>query len=665
MNINWSGKNTIELELFFSTDVKKGLSRENYLRAKKKYGENIINSDILENQNFYGLKKKKRSIRAMLSRSVDTLGIIYLLFMIIIELAGIDIKIYIYLPFYIFLILSAFIFGHKSEKTYAYLYEMARPKALVIRQNKRKKVFVDTLVPGDVIILSMGDIVPADAKIVEAASNLSCLHVIERSEYNETVKQDKTHTINKSASYYPEFEPDILYSSDIIDSGNAVAVITATGKNTKIAQNNNFLKKPENLESVDNSDSSDSCVLQKHALRLSKYSFLLSIAFTVTFAATGILQNRDFIAVILTCLTVYTACFSEQMPVIIDFAVAYEMRRLADIGIIIKKPSVIDDINNMDAIITAKADYSPDAVNVFDIVEKPSVNSRIKFLREIKSKYYFPAVAISELAEMPLLNEAKLSFTSATTETGVLKNKASVITKDLSVQTILKAVGNSFLIYRNICNVLNFSSMIFISQYLLIFFAVILNGAYILNPFEMIWSGIGAGYVFTLAMCYRENNTKWQDLRKDMQNSIDFGKRTLLKRSFISGLLIFAASVLSFLICFGLSESKFIWEYINNNSMDVKSAQTAAFITYIAAYGFSALYYLNGAGIFRILKNKASVIGFAANLIFVCLAVVIQPVRDFLGFGAIDAKIAVMAVVVGLLPAVASVVLEKRFFMKR
>ena len=656
MNINWSGKNTIELELFFSTDVKRGLSRENYIRAKRKYGENIINSDILENQNFYGLKKRKANIRAMLSRSADILGIIYILSMVIIESAGIDIKIYIYLPFCIFLIASAFIFGQKSEERYAYLYKIARPKALVIRQNKRKQVFADTLVPGDVIILSAGDIVPADAKIVEA-EKLSCLHVIERSEYNETVKQNKTYTVNKNAAYYPEFEPDVLYASDIIDSGRATAIITATGKNTKVAQNHNFLNKPEISESSDNPDKADSCVLQKRALKLSKYFFLLSVIFALILAVAGVIQSRDFGTVILTCLTAAAACFSEQLPVIADFAVTYGMRRLSDMGFIIKKPSVIDGINSMDALIASKADYNlSDTSNVFNIIEEPSVNNRVKLLREFKSKKYSPAVAISEFSEMPLLNETNLSFTSVTTETGILKNKASVITKNLSVSNILKAVKSSVLIYRNMLNILNFSSMIFISQYLLLFFAVILNGAYILSPFQMLWSGIGAGYVFTAAMCYGENNAKWNDLRQDMQNPDEFAQN-MLKRGFMSGISVFFASVLSFLICFGLTESKFIWEYINSSSAVLKSAQTAAFITYISACVFITVYYITG---FRILRNKFAVIGITANLLCVVLAAAIQPLRDYFGFGATDIKIAAMAVLIGLLPAAGMAFFGKR-----
>jgi len=125
-NINWSEKNTLELQKYFKTKISQGLSKKQYLASKAKHGENIIESDILEQQNFYGLQKKKRNMRAVLTGSAGVIGIIYFLTVTAFKLMGNDVNLYIFLPIYFFLVLSAFILSTNSEKKYEYLYKMAQ-----------------------------------------------------------------------------------------------------------------------------------------------------------------------------------------------------------------------------------------------------------------------------------------------------------------------------------------------------------------------------------------------------------------------------------------------------------------------------------------------------------------------------------------------------------
>ena len=929
MDINWSEKNTAELELFFSTDSKKGMSREQYLNAKAQHGENIIDSEMLEQQNFYGLQKKKINIKAMLTEAVGITGILFLIVIIILKLIGVDVNVYIFLFFFLFLSALAFILSVSSEKKYEYLYKLARPKALVIRRNKRIKVFIEKIVPGDVLLLSSGDIVPADARIV-FEDGFSCV----RAEKNGAFTQmPKTAGIIKSAVRNPETPANIVCAADVVHSGSAIAIVTATGKNTRIA------KKSEEISDVDidadndvNTDGgetrTESSAMQKYAGKLSRDFFLASIIFAMIIIISGIIQSRDIAAVILTCLAVSAAGFSEQIPVIIDFAVIYGMRRLAGFGILVKKTSAIDEINNIDTVVAKKNEsftqnkmtlikisereasaenaseigyilscmtmcanvsahknknsgktiytgsaidaavfealnkcgldydaisqtyqkmgktiYNPEngiksavvlkdgkfnlicfgeAVNILercsrrtdvmgrlsqfdkrgldifrervadlykehdlvmavaskdfnhrnagniravnaetesnliflgfacfsqpktsavfesiDYLKKSGINpvmivdsdnaqsrsaavkfgivkntaadilndgkikrmgdslfyinaekfrlftpislqNRIKFLQALKFRKKYPAVTINDVEEISLLNEPCAVFTSVGTETGILKNKASVITKNLTVSTILKTVRNAVLIYRNICRIFHFSSAMFTAQYLLIFLAVLLNGAYILSPVQIIWSGICAGFIFAVSLCFDEENKNWHILRKKIKEhrKKKIFIRTILKQGFIYGLLIFAFAAVSFFACMIIknpgSVIDAIKSYINSGSNfepdianTIKSAQTAAFITYIFACMSTALYYMKGPRFldFKMLKNKVFTIAFILNLSAVCAAVFVPQVRDFSGFGDIGAVIFAVSAAAGLFPVIiANFIREKIFF---
>ena len=709
MAINWSEKNIAELELYFSTDVKTGLTTEQYRQSKEQYGENIIDSEVLKQQNFYGLKKKSKNTKAMLSGSIGLFGALYMLTILILAGMELDVKIAFFLPVYMLLPVFSFVLGRSAEKKYEYLYKAARPKALVVRQGKRKRGFIENIVPGDLILLSAGDIVPADARLVSSAY-LSCVHI---DEHGKLSSEGKTADI---LQYNPTNIPaNIVYATNIVDYGSGSAVVFATGENTHIA---NFAEgqgaKTGILSKAGGADpnaSDEYSFLQKRTGQISKILFLLSVALSTIVIISGLLQQRDFLSAAMACLAAAAAGFTEQLPIVADYAMLYGLHKLSKLGILVKKTSIIDEINSMDTIIAKRTEsftqdkmslakisehdasggefpgegnilscmalcgsvsehgtykgrpaysgsaldvaifeslqkygldfdalnevyqkigktmYNPksgiksavvakeggffllcfgEAFNVlgrctfahgqklerksleiykrkieklyaehdlvmaaaqrpfdyravgspaqkneeseleflglasfsesktsavfesldylkksgvspvmisgsnvaqtkssalkFGIITSPestpvldnekiasmgddtfyinaqkfrlfapiALENKIKLLRALKFKKKAPAITVNDVEEIALLNEPCLSFTSVNTETGVLKNKASVITKNLTISTILKTVKSAVLIYRNICALAQYTTTLFFSQYLLL-----------------------------------------------------------------------------------------------------------------------------------------------------------------------------------------------------
>ncbi|MCL2160008.1 MAG: hypothetical protein FWH48_11425, partial [Oscillospiraceae bacterium] len=854
MAINWSEKNIAELELYFSTDIKTGLTTEQYRQSKEQYGENIIDSEVLKQQNFYGLKKKSKNIKAMLSGSVGLFGALYMLTFLILAGMELDVKIAFFLPVYMILPVFSFVLGRSAEKKYEYLYKAARPKALVVRQGKRKRVFIENIVPGDLILLSAGDIVPADARLVSAAY-LSCIHI---NENGELTSEGKTADI---LQYNPTDIPaNIVYATNIVDYGSASAVVFATGENTRIANlaesqgaKTGIFSKAEPEEKNENS------FLQKRTGQISKILFLLSVVLSTIVILSGLLQQRDFLAAFMACLAAAAAGFPEQIPIVADYAALYGLHKLSKLGILVKKTSTIDEINSMDTIIAKRTEsftqdkmslvkisehdasggdflgtgnilscmalcgsvsehgtykgrpaysgsaldvaifealqkygldfdavnevyqkigktmYNPksgiksavvakeggfflvcfgEAFNVlarcsrahgqrlerkslevykrkisalyaehdlvmaaaqrpfdyravgspaqkneeseleflglasfsepkssavfesldylkksgvtpvmisgsdiaqtkssalkFGIIQSPdaapvldnekianmgddtfyinaqkfrlfapiALENKIKLLRALKFKKKAPAITVNDIEEIALLNEPCLSFTSVNTETGVLKNKASVITKNLTISTVLKAVKNAVLIYRNICALAQYASTLFFSQYLLLLVSALVGGQYIQTPAQIIWAGIGAGYLFSASICLNEGNKNWHLHRKNIKENKSSKKfeNAMLKHGLVHGLLVFLCVLASFFVCLIFKEpalwSKVFMKYLATNGAygeDIKSAQTAAFVSYIVSCASLAAGHIKGRRKFElgILKNKA------------------------------------------------------------
>ena len=904
MEINWSEKNIAELELYFSTDAKKGLTKKQYKEAKARYGENIIDSDLLTQQNFYGLKRKRRNIKAMLSGSVGIVGILYVLTLTVLASMDFEVNLALFLPFYIFLSVCSFVLNGNSEKKYEHLYKLARPKALIMREGKRKNVFIENIVPGDLIILSAGDIVAADARIVSATS-LSCIHV---SSGGKVSFEGKTAEILK---YNPtEIPANIVYAADVVDYGSALAVVIATGANTHITENEGqtSMNSPDISKSEPQDDYS---FTQKRMQKLSKIFFLLSLALSMLVIFSGIMQKRDILTVIMTGLAVLAAVFAEQVPIIADFAAVYGMHRLAKFGILIKKTAILDDINEIDTIIAQKtesftedkmrlkkvSDYEPSVKNlheighilccmvmcsnveehtikakriysgsavdvaVFEALNKCGLNyeavgqaylkigktmynpktglksaiivkegganlvcfgeafnvlnrcsklkgrefdkrnrdfykgridelykeydlvmavatrdfgyglakgaleddaeskldflgfagfvepkthavfesidylkksgvsplmiasgeaahtknaalkfgiitniesahiisdkaidamgddmffvnadkfrlfaplaleNRTKLIKALKFKNKLPAVTVNHIEEISLTGEHCVVFTSVNTETGILKNKASVITKNLTISTITKTLKNAVLIYRNICGIAHYLCMVFMSQYLLMLFSVLSGGEYILNPLGMIWAGIGAGYLFAVSICFNENNSDWHTARNRIKKYKAKKKYegAVFKYGFVYAFLAFAAAISSFFVCLAIKNPSAIADVFGKyiNAADIKSAQTAAFVSYLVVFAGVALRYIKGKRDLGIFKNKLYTAAFMLNSAGVLCAVFVPYVRDFLGFGEIGAEIFGVSVFVGILFSVLTLFFGKNILEGR
>ena len=137
----------------------------------------------------------------------------------------------------------AFIQEGKAEESLKGLRSILAPITHVVRDGQRKSVAVESLVPGDVVLLEAGDRVPADARLISAHS----LRV------DESVLTGESVTVEKTIA---EVATDIvlgdrfcmLFSGTLIAAGQAMAVVTETGVNTQIGHIGRLIAETEELD---------------------------------------------------------------------------------------------------------------------------------------------------------------------------------------------------------------------------------------------------------------------------------------------------------------------------------------------------------------------------------------------------------------------------------
>jgi Mg2+-importing ATPase len=231
-----------------------------------------------------------------------------------------------------------FIQEYKSEKAAEKLLNYISFKAKVIRDGKVTEIDTRNLVVGDIVILSIGDIVPADILLLKADN----LHINESVLTGESypVHKNKISDRNNLALFTNK---NIAFMGTNITEGSGKGIVFATGKNTEFARIASILnvKVPETD-------------FQKN---ISKFgNFLLKIVLLGTFAVFLIntILGRDIFDSFLFALALAVGIVPESLPIIVTITLSRGALFLAKKKVIVKKLISIEDLGNMDILCTDK-----------------------------------------------------------------------------------------------------------------------------------------------------------------------------------------------------------------------------------------------------------------------------------------------------------------------
>jgi P-type Ca2+ transporter type 2C len=123
----------------------------------------------------------------------------------------------------------------RTERVLENLRNLASPRALVIRAGSRRRIAGRDVVRGDVIVLSEGDRVPADAVLVEC-SDLQSDESLLTGESYPVSKRPRTDSAAFIGPRSGDSDPSFVFSGALIVRGTGVAVVTATGARSEIGK---------------------------------------------------------------------------------------------------------------------------------------------------------------------------------------------------------------------------------------------------------------------------------------------------------------------------------------------------------------------------------------------------------------------------------------------
>ena len=306
----------------------KGLSDEEALKRLDDYGYNEP------------AKKKKRTIiKQILSKFINPLVIALLIIAAFSLFFGEKISAIIVMSMAVMSVGLSFVQEYKAGKEAEKLSEMVRTTSTVCRNGKTKEVKMQELVPGDIVDLFAGDIIPADLRIISCKD----LFINQASLTGESFPVEKTSDAMAPKSRSPVDLVNIAFMGSSVVSGTALGVVVKTGPATQ------FGSLSVRLASMEIESSFDKGVRSFVWLMIRFMLVLVTIIFAINAVRKGNLAES-----LLFSLSVAVGLTPEMLPMLVTINLSKGAISMSKKDVIVKRLNAIQNIGAMDVLCTDK-----------------------------------------------------------------------------------------------------------------------------------------------------------------------------------------------------------------------------------------------------------------------------------------------------------------------
>ena len=227
----------------------------------------------------------------------------------------------------------------KADSAAAKLKAMISVTATVIRDGKAEEIAVSRLVPGDVVSLAAGDMIPADVRVVVAKD----LFVTQSSLTGETFPVEKFEVETNAATTLPLELTSIAFLGTSAESGSATGVVVATGKDTYLGSMAQSLSQEETETTFDRG------IAQFTWLILRFVMVMVPLVFIINGLTKGNWGEAFFFAI-----AVAIGLTPEMLPMIVTVCLSNGAVSMGRKKVIVKRINSIQNLGAMDVLCTDK-----------------------------------------------------------------------------------------------------------------------------------------------------------------------------------------------------------------------------------------------------------------------------------------------------------------------
>ena len=321
------------------------------LNELKSNSETGLLSDLIsEKQKTYGKnqfdeQKSESILKKILHNLRDVSTIILIIAAVISLLLGIKhdegyIEFIVIISIVILNMVLAITQERSAEKSLNALKSLNSPMCLVLRDSMQTEIESINLVPGDIILLKAGNLVPADARLLTGND----FYVDESILTGESEPSAKNAEIELTGNVVVADQNNMVFSGCLVTAGNVKALVTSIGMNTQIGHIAGYLNDTQKLKTP----------LQTRLDKVGKTISAIAVISAIIMFTLGLIRGSDLWEMVFVAVSLAVAAVPETLSLIVTLALSHGVTEMVNKNALIRKLPAVETLGSTSVICTDK-----------------------------------------------------------------------------------------------------------------------------------------------------------------------------------------------------------------------------------------------------------------------------------------------------------------------
>jgi len=325
----WHALSVDEVSKLLRVDVASGLDSEEVEDLLRTYGTNTIKS-----------KERRGAWVILLQQFSDFMIIVLILAAIISGIIGDPEDSIAIVVIVVLNAVIGFVQDFRAEKAMEALKKMAAPAASVRRNNQVQVISASELVPGDIVLLADGNLVPADLRLSQVAQ----LQINEAALTGESQPIDKITEVMDEKSGSANDRLNMAYKGSVVTRGRGEGLVVATGMQTELGK----------IAALLSEESSNKTPLQKRLTRFGRRLAILILCICAVIFVAGLIRGEDIALMFLTAVSLAVAAIPEALPAVVTISLALGARKMVQLKALIRSLPAVETLGSVTYICSDK-----------------------------------------------------------------------------------------------------------------------------------------------------------------------------------------------------------------------------------------------------------------------------------------------------------------------
>ena len=330
MHINdWHTLTSEETAKRLKTDAQTGLNAADAAKRLVQFGPNALQE-----------KRARSPWRMLLDQFTDFMIIVLIVAAAISGFVG-DVGDTVFII--VIVILNAvigFIQEYRAERAMAALKRMAEASAQVLRDGQPETINASELVPGDVVLLEAGNVLPADLRIIETAR----LRIDESALTGESVAVEKQTQALTIADAPLGDKLCMAYKGTIVTYGRARALVVATGMSSELGK----------IAAMLSEDGDTRTPMQKRLTNFGKWLSVAALAICILVFVIGVLRGEPLLLMFMTAVSLAVAAIPSALPAVVTISLALGAHKMVKQHALIQRLPAVETLGSVTFICSDK-----------------------------------------------------------------------------------------------------------------------------------------------------------------------------------------------------------------------------------------------------------------------------------------------------------------------